>query len=134
MARELILGKHPLDCLPEKLRRFFLEQLCGIGGFKTARLLRQRLRDSDIVGRYGGEEFAVILPDCNQGQAIAIMDQLRESFGNIDFQVGDTTFNTTFSCGVASLSRFDTSIALGKAADEALYAAKNGGRNRVAAA
>jgi diguanylate cyclase (GGDEF)-like protein len=99
-----------------------------------ARLLRQRLRDSDIVGRYGGEEFAVILPDCNQGQAIAIMDQLRESFGNIDFQVGDTTFNTTFSCGVAPLSRFDTAIALGKAADRALYAAKNGGRNRVVAA
>ena len=99
-----------------------------------ARLLRQRLRSSDIVGRYGGEEFAVILPDCNLDQAVSVMEQLRESFGNIDFQTGDTTFSATFSCGVAPLSRFSNAVSLCKAADEALYAAKNGGRNRVVAA
>jgi diguanylate cyclase (GGDEF)-like protein len=99
-----------------------------------ARLLRQRLRKSDIVGRYGGEEFAVILPDCNLDQAVAIMEQLRVNFGNIEFQKGDTSFSATFSCGVAPLSRFCTVNALCKASDEALYRAKNGGRNQVAAA
>ncbi len=99
-----------------------------------ARLLRQRLRNSDIVGRYGGEEFAAILPGCDLDQAVSIMDELREGFAGIDFHAGDATFSATFSCGIAPLSRFGSAVALGKAADQALYEAKNGGRNRTAAA
>jgi diguanylate cyclase (GGDEF)-like protein len=99
-----------------------------------ARLLRRRLRKTDIIGRYGGEEFAVILTDCAMDRAVSIMDELRESFSTIDFQSKDSFFSATFSCGVAPLSRFNTVNALCKASDEALYAAKNGGRNRVVAA
>jgi diguanylate cyclase (GGDEF)-like protein len=96
-----------------------------------ARLLRQRLRSSDVVGRYGGEEFAVILPDCDITLAVSLIDQLRESFGSIRFPVGDTPFSVTFSAGVAAFSSYNDEFSLCKAADEALYQAKNEGRNRV---
>lgn len=96
-----------------------------------ARFLRQRLRKTDIIGRYGGEEFAVILPDCDINAATTLLDQLRESFGGIRFPAGGETFSATFSCGIASLSRHEDAERLSKAADTALYQAKKGGRNRV---
>lgn len=99
-----------------------------------ARFLRQRLRKSDIIGRYGGEEFAVILPDCTQETAVQLLDQLRESFAAIRFPVGSDTFSSSFSCGIASLSNFKDMEKICKAADTALYQAKNEGRNRVVAA
>jgi diguanylate cyclase (GGDEF)-like protein len=99
-----------------------------------SRLIRQRLRKTDIVGRFGGEEFAAILPDCKLSEAVALLDQLRESFSGVTFQAKDDTFSATFSCGVASLSDFGSPAAILKGADEALYEAKSGGRNRVALA
>ena len=99
-----------------------------------ARLLQQRLRKTDVVGRLGGEEFAVILPECDIATAVSLLDRLRESFAGISFPVGSETFSATFSCGIASFSRHGEAEALCKSADEALYEAKNGGRNRVVAA
>jgi len=99
-----------------------------------SRLIRQRLRKTDVVGRFGGEEFAAILPDCNQAEAIAVLDQLRKSFSEITFQAKEETFSATFSCGVATLSDFGNPTSILKAADEALYEAKNSGRNRVVSA
>ncbi|MBF0209586.1 MAG: diguanylate cyclase [Desulfamplus sp.] len=108
-----------------------------------ASLLKQRLRKSDVIGRYGGEEFAVILPDCSIKEAISILDQLRKNFAAICFTSGDSTFSSSFSCGVATLldkdrlgdvqynDRMDRICA---AADDALYSAKKGGRNLVVAA
>ncbi len=96
-----------------------------------ARLLKQRLRKSDLIGRYGGEEFAVILPDCPIEEAVARLDQLRESFNGIRFTVGDAVFSTSFSCGIASFERFHDADQLCQAADEALYTAKREGRNQV---
>jgi diguanylate cyclase (GGDEF)-like protein len=98
-----------------------------------ARLLQQRLRKTDISGRFGGEEFAVILPACGIAEATALINQLRESFSLIRFPVGDDTFSLTFSAGVASFSHYDDAPGLCKAADEALYKAKGEGRNRVVA-
>lgn len=99
-----------------------------------ARLLKQRLRKSDVIGRYGGEEFAVILQDCSLEKAIRLLEKLRESFAAICFHVGETAFSSTFSCGVASLSCHEELESLVMAADEALYTAKKCGRNRLSAA
>jgi diguanylate cyclase (GGDEF)-like protein len=96
-----------------------------------ARLLRQRLHKSNVIGRSGGEEFAVVLPVCSIQDAGSLLEQILESFAAINFPVGEDTFNSTFSCGVASLDNYDTAEKLYKAADEALYLAKREGRNRV---
>jgi diguanylate cyclase (GGDEF)-like protein len=99
-----------------------------------ARLIRQRVRKVDIVGRFGGEEFAVILPGCPLSDAVNLLNQLRESFAAVSFQAKEETFSCTFSCGVAPLSLYGDAAALNAGADEALYAAKHGGRNQVVAA
>jgi diguanylate cyclase (GGDEF)-like protein len=98
-----------------------------------ARLLRQRLRKADVVGRTGGEEFAVVLPACSIHEGGHLLQQILEDFATIGFPAGENTFNSTFSCGVASLDKYDTAAKLYKAADEALYLAKLEGRNRVVA-
>ena len=99
-----------------------------------ASLLKQCLRKADIIGRYGGEEFAVILPECPLPKAVACLELIRERFSLIRFAGPDGGFSASFSCGVASFKAFPGATGIGKAADEALYAAKRGGRNRVVAA
>lgn len=99
-----------------------------------ARLIRQRVRKADIVGRFGGEEFAVILPGCGISEAAVLLNELRESFAAVVFQAKEETFSCTFSCGIAPLSLYGDAAALNAGADEALYAAKNGGRNLVVTA
>lgn len=99
-----------------------------------ARMLGQRLRTSDIIGRYGGEEFAVVLPDCSLDKAVALLDQLRESFGKLRFPARPEPFSCTFSCGIATLSRFGNADLICRAADSALYRAKHSGRNQVISA
>ncbi len=96
-----------------------------------ARVLRQRLRTSDVIGRYGGEEFAVILGNVEIDTAWELMDSLREDFSRVIFPVAGGSFSCTFSCGVADSKLFDGIEALREAADKALYRAKNSGRNRV---
>lgn len=96
-----------------------------------AQLLKGRFRGSDVLGRYGGEEFAVILPNTHKHDAIRILDDLRDDFSLITHVSNNDEFNVTFSCGVASYPEIDTIRALTEAADMALYQAKNSGRNRV---
>ena len=96
-----------------------------------ARFLTHRLGKADLVGRLGGDEFVVLLPDCDLAAANALMDKLRESFAGIRFPAAAESFNTTFSCGIAALSRHEDGERLLKAADLALHQAKEGGRNRV---
>jgi diguanylate cyclase (GGDEF)-like protein len=99
-----------------------------------ARLIRQRVRKTDTVGRFGGEEFAVILPGCTVAEAAILLNEVRESFASLSFQTKEEVFSCTFSCGVAALSQYGDATALNAGADEALYAAKDGGRNLVVAA
>jgi diguanylate cyclase (GGDEF)-like protein len=98
-----------------------------------SRLLQQRLRTSDTVGRYGGEEFALILPDVDLVRACELVDALREAFSHIQFHSGQTDFGCTFSAGVASVTRHGSLASLREAADKALYGAKKAGRNQVMA-
>jgi diguanylate cyclase (GGDEF)-like protein len=94
-------------------------------------LLRKRLRDSDFIGRYGGEEFLIILPNTPLKSAKLVLDELRDKFAQTSFSSGDTAFYTTFSAGVASYPEYQTAMDLLKAADNALYKAKQEGSNRV---
>jgi len=95
-----------------------------------ANLLRQRLRRVDVIGRYGGEEFLAVLPECSGAQAVQILDQIRQQFSRISFSSEMGDFNASLSAGIASCVELEAS-ALIDAADKALYAAKNTGRNRV---
>ena len=96
-----------------------------------SRFLRQQLRKSDIVGRYGGEEFAVILTDTDGASALAVLEKLCQDFANVEHDTERGKFKVTFSAGVASMSGLKSSRELVFAADRALYEAKNRGRNRV---
>lgn len=96
-----------------------------------ANLLRQRLRKIDSLGRYGGEEFLAVLPDCNSEQAQRIIDEIRQHFSQLTFQDGSRDFRCTLSAGVAQSNGELTASELLTRADQALYAAKHGGRNQV---
>lgn len=98
-----------------------------------ARVLQQQLRGSDIVGRYGGEEFAVILQDVTLAQAVILLDKLRQVFSRIVFHAGAEEFRCTFSAGVADCVGRVRAESLCDAADIALYEAKRLGRDRVVA-
>jgi len=94
-------------------------------------LLRQRLRKTDVIGRYGGEEFAVILIDADQIEASRILNEIRETFSGISYHANGIDFNVTFSCGIASFPAIDYPGSINDSADRALYKAKNNGRNKV---
>lgn len=96
-----------------------------------SRLLKQRLRETDMVGRYGGEEFAVILSNTSGAAAVKVLDAIREDFSQLRHLAEGREFPTTFSCGVADAAYFGDSTKLCDAADKALYKAKHAGRNRV---
>lgn len=99
-----------------------------------ARLLQQRLRKTDVIGRFGGEEFAILLPDTAFENAMPVLEELRESFENIRQTFGDTEFRVSFSCGVAAYPLHRSAEEILYKADAALYKAKHQGRNRVVAA
>jgi diguanylate cyclase (GGDEF)-like protein len=96
-----------------------------------ARLLQQRLRRTDVIGRYGGEEFAVVLAGTDGPTAASVMDEIRIGLAQIRQQSGDREFSVTFSCGVAGFPGCQDAPEVTDMADQALYAAKRGGRNRV---
>jgi diguanylate cyclase (GGDEF)-like protein len=97
-----------------------------------ANLLRQRLRRIDSLGRYGGEEFLVVLPDCSAEQAHKILDEIRQRFAELKFIASGSEFSVTLSAGISSTASAPASAGdLLEKADRALYAAKHSGRNRV---
>lgn len=93
------------------------------------------LRNYDIAVRYGGEEFMVVLPETTLSDGIAVAERLREAIGRMVFPSPMATLTVTVSLGVASYpaERVDSMDLLIRMADDALYRAKAGGRNRVEA-
>lgn len=96
-----------------------------------ANLLRQRLRRIDSLGRYGGEEFVAVLPECSALQARRIFDEIRVRFAALSFNAGDQEFRVTFSAGICETDGHSASGLLLEHADQALYVAKHNGRNQV---
>lgn len=97
-----------------------------------AMFLKQRLRKTDFIGRYGGEEFAVVFPGTDAATARKVIEEIRQRFAEILHPVQPEDLSCTFSCGIAELSGNDDGKTLSKNADQALYSAKQTGRNRSA--
>lgn len=102
---------------------------------RISNLVMRNLRKEDIFGRYGGEEFAIILPETNSKQATIMAEKLRKLIENVEFKYQEKDIPVTVSLGVAYFSaetvEINTYNDLIERADQALYKAKNSGRNRV---
>jgi len=99
---------------------------------EIATLIRRNTRDTDIVGRYGGEEFIIILPKTNLSSAWIVADRLRGIIEKAEMKdSAGNVFSITVSQGLASWEQDEDATSLVSRADEALYKAKEKGRNRV---
>lgn len=94
-------------------------------------LIKSVMRKSDALVRYGGEEFTLILPDTDARGAQFVLARLQQVMGKSPLNYEGQEINTTFSAGIATLRQDENSYALLRRADEALYSAKNGGRNLI---
>jgi len=92
------------------------------------------IRDFDRFGRFGGEEFLLVLPDTADATAVRILDRLRAIIADLDWSAFSPGMRVTVSAGVASLRPDETADTFLARADRALYAAKARGRNRIASA
>ncbi|MDA8016584.1 MAG: diguanylate cyclase [Thermoanaerobaculia bacterium] len=96
-----------------------------------AGMLKKRLRSTDIVARYGGDEFAVLMPSTEGRPAAGLMEELCLAFGQLSHSIGDNQFHVSLSCGVASFPEYADSESLAAAADRALYEVKEAGKSGV---
>ncbi|MBK5354739.1 diguanylate cyclase [Pseudomonas sp. TH41] len=98
---------------------------------QLSKMLKQNLRATDVAGRYGGDEFCVILPNLPLASAAAAMDALRDRFATLGYEQSPA-LNVSLSIGLAAFSPAHTDATLWlNDADQALYEAKTTGRNRV---
>jgi len=96
-----------------------------------ASYLTKRLRKTDYIGRYGGEEFVVIMPETPIEDAEKVMAGILHSFAYVEHHAPDEDFTVTFSAGVVSSALSNSATELMKTADELLYKAKANGRNQI---
>ena len=97
----------------------------------VASIIKEHLRESDIPSRYGGEEFAVLLPYTHIEEAKIVGERLRKAVETTPIAIDKKNINVTISMGLAEFSPQETGEDLFKRADSALYEAKESGRNRV---
>ncbi len=96
--------------------------------FKITKLITNLIRESDVFGRFGGEEFLIICPETNKDQAFILAEKLRNEVANYNF---DKIGQKTISLGIGQFTTDDTEETLIKKADIALYESKNNGRNQT---
>ena len=96
-------------------------------------ILKSRCREEDIICRYGGDEFVIVLPRTSQEQAIQVAQRIKNSVSDLVFNPGTKNeFKTTVSMGIAMFpNEGDSSQKLLQSADQSLYAAKRGGRDKI---
>lgn len=95
----------------------------------VAKILRGALRQSDFIGRYGGEEFVILLADTHAVQALELMDKLRRVVSQSPFNFKGDPVRVTMSFGIAQAQGDETPEELFSRADQSLYQAKENGRN-----
>jgi diguanylate cyclase (GGDEF)-like protein len=95
---------------------------------KLSELISQNIREVDSFGRWGGEEFMLLLHKANKAEAVYIAEKLRKMIENFSIE---NRYKITISIGVTSFVKNDTKTSLLERVDQALYASKKGGRNRV---
>ena len=97
----------------------------------VASIIKEHLRESDIPSRYGGEEFAILLPFTKIEEAKIVGERLRKAVEETPIPIDKRNINVTISMGLAEFNPEETGEELFKRADKALYNAKESGRNRV---
>ncbi|HSG50928.1 MAG TPA: GGDEF domain-containing protein, partial [Rheinheimera sp.] len=97
---------------------------------QVAQVLRQEARETDLLCRFGGEEFIVVLFRTSNDAAQKVMERVRQSIANRSFSAAGSELNSTVSIGIATGAQQDIQLAI-KVADTALYQAKANGRNCV---
>ncbi len=97
----------------------------------VAREVRERLRTTDFVARFGGEEFVVLFPETEPADASVVVDKLREHVRKLPFHFRGEPVSVTFSAGLAGFVAGDTEESVFDRADRALYQAKDAGRDQV---
>ncbi len=97
-----------------------------------AKLVQKNIRETDLLTRYGGEEFVIIMPDTDQKAAMGVAEKLRVETENCAFHYRDTRVDITISCGITEFKdkNKDNPETVFERADVALYKAKDAGRNR----
>lgn len=95
-----------------------------------SRSIAKRLREVDFFGRYGGEEFVVIMPETSLDKAVAVLEKIRAAIANTAFNYKDEPLAITLSMGITEFKPGDTTESVFARADRALYKAKAAGRNR----
>jgi diguanylate cyclase (GGDEF)-like protein len=100
---------------------------------KTVEACKALLREKDIIGRIGGEEFSITLPDTNLKEAEKIAERIRQAIENLKVRSNGYNVQTTVSLGVASINQLESGSLddLIRISDQALYRAKADGRNCV---
>ncbi len=93
--------------------------------------LRKRLRASDFIARFGGEEFVLLLPATPMDEGLALLERLREGIEQCPFHFKGERVTVTVSMGITAFSQGERSDVVLKRADQALYRAKDEGRNRI---
>ncbi|MCK5092082.1 MAG: diguanylate cyclase, partial [Gammaproteobacteria bacterium] len=144
-----------MEALYKELSRSFRQQqplciaMCDIDFFKKindnyghmagdkvlqtlAKLVQENIRETDLLTRYGGEEFVIIMPDTDQKAAMGVAEKLRVETENCAFHYRDTRVDITISCGITEFKdkNKDNPKTIFERADAALYKAKDAGRNR----
>lgn len=94
-------------------------------------LIRECLRASDVIGRYGGEEFVLLLQGADQNAGARLVERIRAAVSAADWSDLAPGLNVSVSCGIASVQSADTLDAVLARADRALYEAKRGGRDQM---
>jgi len=98
---------------------------------QVSQLMKDSLRQQDVVARWGGEEFLIMLPDTDLEGGVRAIEKLRETLANTTYRYSSHTFRVTMTFGVTAYDGSDDVDGCIKRADVVLYAGKRGGRNRV---